>query len=798
MDRRLSALALTLAVVSCKGSTSTETTTTVVHDCSLPTGYVAALHATLTVSAPPNGTFFVAGDAPLLSLTVKDDCGVVLAPSALGTANLYVSGPRAPLATVAASKLMNAVTNRAAADRQHHFVNLKAPSYADPAKGGLTVASTGVVTYALQPVSTEAPGTYTAAVWLATPDGAVQAFPQVTFQVGTATVEAYETGPDGSPSCAPCHAGSSGRSYMAHAQPLPFVPLGNPALDAAPLGSCKGCHNADGYSPVSTLQKVHGVHRGANLLNPGGAHAEYGLPQDPTLASYTDVTFSSMPGGERDCAACHADDRWQTRPSRLACGTCHDNVFFDTGALSPPVVYGKPSGVACGADPDCAAFSALASCDVATGSCELAAHPVQTDDTACAGCHGADSSGSSPIADRHAIPERQNAPRLRIVNVTVGGASGENGAFVVGDQPQLTFALADWTGAAVTTAVTDSTYVIEAVVAGPTDGPQRAIVNPAGKGGLSYATGTGLYTWVLPAWPVNALAPLNVASAIPLANAPGGYTLYFSVRHTAYDAQGVPYREAASFVGTVRFATSGSVRARQLVSQAACDGCHGTVSYHGGARNAALACGTCHTAGALDRGVGSQGGACGSNADCAGYAGGWEQCVASRCTVTTDPTPEQTVEYGPMMHKIHFARRRLGGYDARNDLPAAGRVQFLGSSNALVDFSSVLLSVDARECRTCHTSTGAACATTTDCGVGQECLTGRCSNTSWQAASAAQCLSCHASASDYGHAAVNTDTSGGGPPIETCDVCHAPTAAFSVEWAHDMTSTSRPTYPREP
>ena len=50
-----------------------------------------------------------------------------------------------------------------------------------------------------------------------------------------------------------------------------------------------------------------------------------------------------MPGAEHDCAKCHTDTRWKVA-SRLACGTCHDNVFFDTGTLTPPTRVRPPDG----------------------------------------------------------------------------------------------------------------------------------------------------------------------------------------------------------------------------------------------------------------------------------------------------------------------------------------------------------------------------------------------------------------------------------------------------------------------
>src|SRR5262249_58749182 len=238
--------------------------------------------------------------------------------------------------------LLNAVSDRNAPGGQHHYVNLIAPASADPTQTNLSVAADGTMTYRLAPVSTETPGTYTVGLWVKSQDDRDQFFPVEDLQIGTATAEQLASGPAADSSCLSCHLGTANHKvYMHHIHPL-FSALGDFALDSAPVGTCNLCHNNDGYSPNPSVRKVHGVHRGEHQLAPGAAHPEYGLAADSSLASYTDVGFPVLPVSdpvasttamERDCSSCHTDDRWQTRPSRLACGTCHDNVFFDTGTL---------------------------------------------------------------------------------------------------------------------------------------------------------------------------------------------------------------------------------------------------------------------------------------------------------------------------------------------------------------------------------------------------------------------------------------------------------------------------------
>ena len=106
-------------------------------------GAAATLDVHLTASAPTAGAFFAAGQQPVLTIRVVDRCGRVVPPSALGELKLYLAGPRAATLTKTASKLLNAVTNRAAADRQHHYVNLKSQSYADPARTNLAAQPDG-------------------------------------------------------------------------------------------------------------------------------------------------------------------------------------------------------------------------------------------------------------------------------------------------------------------------------------------------------------------------------------------------------------------------------------------------------------------------------------------------------------------------------------------------------------------------------------------------------------------------------------------------------------------------------
>jgi hypothetical protein len=499
-----------------------------------------------------------------------------------------------------------------------------------------------------------------------------------------------------------------------------------------------------------------------------------------------------MPGADRDCAACHVDDRWARRPSRLACGTCHDNLFFDTGTLSPPRLFGQPVGGACAVDPDCASFGALATCNVVGGTCQGAKHPLQLDDTQCATCHTADLSGSSPITASHDVYQRTRTRGLAISQVAASGATGPGGAYLLGDQPRLSFRLADRGGALVTDLLTNAALAFTAAAAGPVEARQQVYAPISSKAAATFDTGSGNYTLTFPSWPANAQPPANVADpSWPVRpNPPGSYTLYLYVTESL-TSSGQTFRDAASAIMEVKFGVDAPVRPRQVVTTAACNGCHVLVQAHGGTRRVAEACGVCHTAGAVDRGVGSRGAPCSTDAQCPGFAAGWETCqdtnadgIPDTCVATADPTPGASISFGPMTHSIHFARL-LGGYAERNDLVGAGRYWLVVGGNRPTDLSQGLLSQDPRNCTACHADAGNGCSSDLQCGFGQACRAARCENVAWLEPSSPACLSCHDTAAATGHAALNTWTAPEGP-VETCQVCHGPGAAYAADLVHRL------------
>lgn len=288
-----------------------------------------------TVSAPANGLYFVQGERPVVTVTLLDTFEPHLTPYEFSTLNLYLYGPQDPQKTVTAVKLLNASTNRAV--RPHHYIDLK--TNPDVQVNG------NVLTYRLQPVTDEAPGTYTLSVWSVMASDAVQQIMKYAdLQIGTATVESPVVAAralDGTPKCAACHEGPiSGKIYLHHIDPSGSPgSVGNWSLDFEPVKACKSCHNNDGYAAYRDasvpggrvtdpiVRRVHGVHMGADLKLPFNTNSVDG--------SFEDYVHVEFPADVRNCTKCHLDDRWKTEPTRMACTTCHDNIWFGDPTQTP-------------------------------------------------------------------------------------------------------------------------------------------------------------------------------------------------------------------------------------------------------------------------------------------------------------------------------------------------------------------------------------------------------------------------------------------------------------------------------
>ncbi len=319
---------------------------------------------------------------------------------------------------------------------------------------------------------------------------------------------------------------------------------------------CVLCHQPQTSDPVTgnTLDMavmVHKIHTGADLpsVRAGG---KYQLNGFAGLVDYSAIRFSGN-GGTANCAACHKVDPDEkkrpvqvmahlTRPTRAACGSCHDDVNFANGA----------------------------------GHRNLA----QADDRNCATCHipQGDSEYDASIAGAHVRPSFSGTLTgvvLQIVRVDDGTA---------GKRPVVTFTVKDRDGAAIPLNTLDRLVMY---LSGPAADYSSQTSTDART---ATAVGDGSYRITFP-------------NAIP-AEARGTYRISMTARKRLQLMAGTEKQRQADDIATnvqASFSVDGSRVAarRQVVDTAKCNACHVRLTFHG-TQNTVDQCVMCHTADLVD------------------------------------------------------------------------------------------------------------------------------------------------------------------------------------------------------
>ncbi|MDP2310683.1 MAG: hypothetical protein Q8P18_31995 [Pseudomonadota bacterium] len=498
--------------------------------------------------------------------------------------------------------------------------------------------------------------------------------------------------------CASCH----GEAFDAH---------GGSRRD---LDLCITCHvdgAEDRYSAtdatttpgatVGMTSMIHKIHMGADLTN--GALLN-GYPGDAAAAGYpnynehdfSDVVFPSWPLAASDCESCHEGATGgdvADKPTRLACGSCHDTVDFETG--------GNHEG------------------------------GVQLDDSNCVVCH------SSGFVPEHGDPRSQldvwasngHAADKSGVNVTVLSVTNGDGATTLqaGDTVTMTFSVLYDDG----TPIPQSFFAYSAssstcptvsgsgtaVLVGPSDQMQRILSSPSASSTTVVGSvfGSSVVDPTTDIWTYTFQDTTGTAQAIPAT-----YPLQVNATEADVGLFGDLYGEALRS-GTYRVevlmytalwedttCASGSdtserwrkaepgfldvllgdatvVEPHAIVADAACESCHSEVRFHGGSRKGVDYCVTCHAPGATDGEV-----------------------------------PAVSVDFVAIAHGAHASGADLG-------TPYAP-----GGAAYAITFPRLDGGVAA--CESCHGD-----------------------NPAWQNPSTRGCMTCHTSDDDYAHAALNTD-----------------------------------------
>ncbi len=327
---------------------------------------------------------------------------------------------------------------------------------------------------------------------------------------------------------------------------------------------CKLCHTEAAVDEQGTSiafeNMIHMIHAGVDLpsIVDGPPGSKYAIG-DTVFAEKTaegDILGIAFPRPLESCAVCHSSgatvDFYRTKPSALACASCHNDVNPSRGTTQA----GSP-----GTNHRAGSF----------------------DDGQCSGCHRAEMNKEFDISvpGAHVIPEQSTElPGLNITlkDIANGGA---------GQKPVVSFTVTDNAG----TPLRDLSRLnrLAFTMAGPTtdyfDLLLATAVGSGASGTLSGPDAQGLWQYVMP-------------SAIP-AGATGSWSIGAEARRPETLSNDTVVNEAAANP-VVTFPVSGEPveQRRTVVDNAKCFECHGQFSkgfsIHGNLRNRVDYCVMCH------------------------------------------------------------------------------------------------------------------------------------------------------------------------------------------------------------
>jgi OmcA/MtrC family decaheme c-type cytochrome len=314
---------------------------------------------------------------------------------------------------------------------------------------------------------------------------------------------------------------------------------------------CVMCHQPQTIDPdtgetMDMKVMIHKIHRGPNLpsVQAGKPYIIYGNQQ--SIHDYSHVTY---PQDIRNCDNCHEgtnptlktaqSDVWFTKPSRDACGSCHDDINWTTG-----------EGHAAG---------------------------PQANDKACATCHVPDSGAEfdASIKAAHTIPERSK--QMKGIVATIA----ETKDFAKGLKPTVVFSVKE--GGVAIDGGKLSTFA--PMIAGNT-GSYSVYYRETAVGKTTFDAATGLTSYTFTnAIPADASGTWGVTADV--------YRTYTLKRNDGKaDITGI--RDAA--INPIKYvAVTGAVTPRRTTTTTAqCNACHDKLALHGGQRLVVEECVICH------------------------------------------------------------------------------------------------------------------------------------------------------------------------------------------------------------
>ena len=330
------------------------------------------------------------------------------------------------------------------------------------------------------------------------------------------------------------------------------------------IGMCVLCHtqqNVDTTTGGSLDLKVmiHEMHMGGKLPS-----VVAGTPLIVNGKDFSAIAYPADPGDPRRCETCHSQNTgatqataYLTNPTRAACGACHNDVNFATGANHP----GGP----------------------------------QFDDNLCADCHipQGELDFDASIKGAHVAPTASSLLSGLAVNITkvTGGMAGT--------APTVSFTVLNNSGAGVPLSALGS---ISFTMAGPTTDygytsfgsnvTTPGYVTESASGASCDNNGNCTYTFT---------------HTVP-AKATGTFAVGVEARRTEVVLAGTTSQQTIEYGApnkVVYFSVDGSpvVDRRSVVALTNCNQCHVALSVHGTLRNNTEYCVMCHNPSNTDASV---------------------------------------------------------------------------------------------------------------------------------------------------------------------------------------------------
>jgi OmcA/MtrC family decaheme c-type cytochrome len=504
------------------------------------------------------------------------------------------------------------------------------------------------------------------------------------------------------------------------------------------MNMCVMCHqpqNADPTSGNALDLKVmaHKIHMGSQLPSVVGTSSTPGVPYEIAGYGGSFSNFSTVidPADPRRCEVCHSQTTgaaqakaFMTEPTRAACGACHDDVNFATGANH--------------------------------------AGGFQADDSECANCHipQGETPFDASILGAHVVPTDTAALYPQNPNTLLAGLNlkitGVTNTFAA-QTPIVTFTVQDDKGNNIPLSQVST---IQFTMSGPTTDFGTTNFGSGTSSTPGYVTESAAKA----ACATGGTCTYTFTHAIP-ANATGTFTMGGEARMSVTVLAGTTSSQSVTLGASnpvVNFSVDGSpvTPRRTVVVLSNCNNCHVALSLHGGLRNNTEYCVLCHNP---------------SNTD-----------FTTRPTATVasyQTQPNQGINFNLLVHRIHDgvnAAINPGG-------PPKSPYVVVGHGGSINDFSGTLFPAMSptgnatymQNCSMCHTKSSEQ-----NLPIGlnpvqdpQGWIQGATGNPVQPASSA--CSGCHVSEGESAHFLANTDVLG-----ESCSVCHAAGAQFSVDSVH--------------